>query len=107
MTRKEMQIKVNREVMSNWTQAKEVWDSVPDNATITRIDYCQCGYIVWGRYIFLVSYNTMIAYIDENGVLVDILRLVYGYTATSAKHIAKFRNKFPNFVYSITYREVA
>lgn len=106
MTRKEMQLKVNREVMSNWAQVREVWDSIPDNVTVTRIDYCQCGYIVWGRYIFLVSYNTMIAYIDADGVLVDILRLVYGYTATSAKHIAKFRNLF-NHSYEITYREVA
>ena len=48
MTRKEMLIIVNRVVMSKWTQAKEVWDSVPYNATITRIDYCQCGYLVWG-----------------------------------------------------------
>lgn len=45
ITKREMQIKVNCEVMSNWTQTKEVWDSVPDNATVTRIDYCQCGYI--------------------------------------------------------------
>lgn len=25
MSKKDMQIKVNREVMSNWTQTKEVW----------------------------------------------------------------------------------
>lgn len=105
MTRKEMQIKVNREVMSNWTQAKEVWDKVPNNVTVTRIDYCKCGYIVWGSYVFLVSYSTLVAYIDSDGVLVDILRLVYGYTATSAKHIAKFRNMFKP-CYEITYREV-
>nr|DAY20765.1 MAG TPA: hypothetical protein [Caudoviricetes sp.] len=65
MTRKEMQIKVNREVLSNWTQTKEVWDKVPDNVPVTRIGYCQCGYIVRGHYIFLISYNTMVAYIDS------------------------------------------
>lgn len=100
-----MQVKINREVLSNWAQVKEVWDKVPHDVTVTRIDYCQAGYIVWGSYIFLVSYSTMIAYIDANGVLVDILRFVYGYTATSAKHIAKFRNLF-NHSYEITYREV-
>lgn len=105
MTKREMKVKINREVLSNWARTKEVWDSVPDNATVTRIDYCQCGYIVWRRYIFLVSYSTMIAYIDPDGVLVDILRLVYGYTATSAKHIAKFRNKF-HHVSEHTWREV-
>lgn len=45
MTKKEMQVKINREVLSKWVQAKEVWDSIP-NATVTRIDYCHCGYIV-------------------------------------------------------------
>lgn len=105
MTKKEMQVKINREVLSNWVQANEVWESVPDNATVTRIDYCQCGYIVWGPYVFLVSYNTMVAYIDADGVLVDILRLVNGSTAKSAKHIAKFRNMFKH-CYEITYREV-
>lgn len=47
----------------------------------------------------------MIAYIDPDGVLVDVLRLVYGYTATSAKHIAKFRNMFKH-VSEKTWREV-
>lgn len=49
MTKREIQVKINWEVLSNWAQAKEVWDSVPDNASVTRIDYCQCGYIVWGE----------------------------------------------------------
>lgn len=105
MTKKEMQVKINRDVLSNWAQVKEVWDKVPHNVTVTRIDYCQAGYIVWGSYIFLVSYNTLVAYIRGDGVLVDISRLVYGYTATTAKHIAKFRNKF-HHVSEITYREV-
>lgn len=105
MKRREIQVKINREVLSNWTQAKEVWDSIPNNVTVTRIGYCQCGYIVWGSYVFLVSYSTLVAYIDSDGVLVDILRLVYGYTPTSAKHIAKFRNMF-HHCYEITYREV-
>lgn len=105
MKRREIQVKINREVLSNWTQTKEVWDSIPNNVTVTRIGYCQCGYIVWGSYVFLVSYSTLVAYIDSDGVLVDILRLVYGYTPTLAKHIAKFRNMFHHY-YEITYREV-
>ena len=105
MSKRELQVKINTEVLSNWAQAKEVWDKVPKEVTVTRIDYCQCGYIVWGSYIFLVSYSTLVAYIDSNGVLVDILRLVYDYTATSAKHISKFRNMFKHY-YEITYREV-
>ena len=105
MTKIEMHVKINQEVLSNLAQVKEVWDKVPENVAVSRIDYCQCGYIVWGQYIFLVSYSTMVAYIDLGGVLVDILRLVYGYTATSAKHIAKFRHLFKH-CYEIAYREV-
>lgn len=49
--------------------------------------------IVKGGWILLKSYSTIVAayniYTDE---LFDFLRLVYGYTATSAQHIAKFRN---------------
>ena len=78
-TKREMQVKINKEVLRNWAQVKEVWDKVPNNVTVTRIDHCQCGFIVWGPYIFLVSYSTMVAYIDPDGVLVDVLRLVHGY----------------------------
>ena len=58
-----------------------------------------------GSYVFLVGYSTLVAYIDSDGVLVDILRLVNDYTVTSAKHIAKFRNMFKH-CYEITYMEV-
>lgn len=37
----------------------------------------------------LRSYNTIVAIIDGSYAY-DFLRLVYGYTATSAQHIAKF-----------------
>lgn len=44
-----------------------------------------------GKYIYLRSYNTVVAFIDtvtNHGY--DILRTEYGYTATSAQHISKF-----------------
>lgn len=41
----------------------------------------------------LRSYNTIVAlYHIKTGLLVDILRREYVYTATSTQHIAKFRN---------------
>ena len=44
---------------------------------------------------YLKSYNTMIAWIDkESSTLYDALRYVYGYTATSAQHIAKFATDY-------------
>lgn len=47
------------------------------------------------RYYLLRSYNTYVAFIRKSdGTCFDILRAVYGYTATSAQHIAKFRHDY-------------
>lgn len=51
----------------------------------------ECGQV--GVWVLLRSYSTVVAaYNVENDELFDFLRLVYGYTATSAQHIAKFRD---------------
>lgn len=48
--------------------------------------------IVKGGWILLRSYSTVVAaYNIYNNELFDFLRLVYGYTSTSAQHITKFR----------------
>lgn len=47
------------------------------------------------RYIVLISYTTTVAFIDkQERAAYDILRLIYGYTSTSAQHIAKFFNDY-------------
>ena len=58
-----------------------------------RLYHCNADYtILKGGWFVLRSYSTIVAaynvYKDE---MFDFLRLVYGYTATSAQHIAKFR----------------
>ena len=56
-----------------------------------------CKAVVYDSDFFLVlkSYNTVVAVIDKDeGILYDFSRLVYGYTATTAKHIAKFANDY-------------
>ena len=46
-------------------------------------------------YYVLRSYNSFVAFIRKSdGTCFDILRAVYGYTATSAQHIAKFRHDY-------------
>ena len=58
-----------------------------------RLDYCTATVFSYGGYYWLRSYNTVIAVYDPNrDMTFDMLRYVYGYTATSAKHVAKFRN---------------
>ena len=56
-----------------------------------RLHKCSAIVIETPNYYVLQSYNTIIACIDKNdNTLYDFLRVVYGYTATSAQHISKF-----------------
>lgn len=57
------------------------------------------------HYYFLCSYQTIIAFIDKDSdICYDVLRLVYGYTATSAKHISAFDHDYGNGKWGCTYR---
>ncbi len=62
-------------------------------------------------YYVLRSYNTIVAAIDvSNDTLYDFLRYVYGYTSTSAQHIAKFGQDYGMGKWGctnrLTYRDV-
>ena len=62
-------------------------------------------------YYVLRSYRTIVAIIDtQTDTLVDFLRYVYGYTATSAQHISKFNQDYGmgkwGWTNRLTYREV-
>lgn len=47
------------------------------------------------HFYILQSYATMVAAIDkETNIMFDFLRYVYGYTATTAQHIAKFAKDY-------------
>lgn len=87
-------------------------DSNMETLVLTRctdkIDYCQAWQGELKGIIVLQSYNTKVAGYDiNNNVFYDFLRWSYGYTATSAKHIAKFKHKVCDSNTAIlTYREV-
>lgn len=56
---------------------------------------CQAEVCETENYYILRSYNTIVAVIEkETDIFADVLRLVYGYTSTSAQHIAKFRHDY-------------
>ena len=106
MTKKEMQKLENQLVENAWQKAQKVWaNASKEFDEFERLNYCQAETYQTRGYSFLRSYNTIVAFIDDSGNMFDVLRLVYGYTATSAKHIAKFRNKFRN-VSEHTWRAV-
>lgn len=95
MTKKEIQKLENQLVEQAWQKAQKVWLNATKRIDeFERLDYCQANTYQTRGYSFLISYNTIVAFIDDSGNMFDVLRLVYGYTATSAKHISKFRNKF-------------
>ena len=90
--KKTNKIQVNGTIL----QALDEYNKYCDNAKCTaphRLDYCNAEtFNVGSRYTALRSYNTIVAFYDyETDILYDVLRYVYVYTATSAKHIAKFR----------------
>lgn len=106
MTKREIQKLENQLVEQAWEMAKQVYqryDGLLEEKQ--RLDYCKAWIGSCEGFIFLVSYNTLVAFIDYRGNFYGVLRLVYGYTATSAKHISKFRHQFSH-ISEHTWREV-
>lgn len=87
MTKKEMQ---------NLTNAicNEVYQDAMAETVIfrnKRLRTCNATVASTLHYYILFSYNTAVAVIDKRvDVCYDVLRMVYGFTATSSQHISKF-----------------
>lgn len=92
--KKSEQKAINEFVLNEYRRFLE--DYNPYNAVlIGRLRTCNAKVYYENGYYALVSYDTIVAFIDEeSGDLFDVLRYVYGYTATSAQHITKFRHDF-------------
>ena len=74
--------------------------------SVRRLRKCQAYVYETDSYYILKSYSTVVAFIRKGDCeCFDILRMVYGYTATSAQHIAKFRNDY-HAISTQTWREV-
>lgn len=92
--RKEEQKIINERIIDEWEKATIELRETEDYS-INKLRSCSAFVITTEHYHFLKSYNTIIAFIDKNtDTCYDVLRLVYGYTATSAQHIAKFRHDY-------------
>lgn len=64
-----------------------------------RLRSCSAHVYRTTHFIILRSYNTIVAAVYQATptaapVFIDFLRCVYGYTSTSAQHIAKFRHDY-------------
>lgn len=66
---------------------------------IGRLRSCNAHVYASEHFTVLRSYNTIVAAVyhrtpEAAPVFIDFLRLVYGYTSTSAQHIAKFKHDY-------------
>ena len=88
MTQKEKQQIINNAVH---LAINEYENQNANMVKVGRLRTCNATVYENERYIVLISYTTTVAFIDKREQKAyDILRLIYGYTATSAQHIAKF-----------------
>ena len=92
--KKEEQRIINDSILKEWEKATQELECRSEY-NINRLRSCSAEVLTTEHYHFLKSYNTIIAFIDKNtDTCYDVLRYVYGYTSTSAQHIAKFRNDY-------------
>ena len=60
-----------------------------------QLRYCSADVGYTRHFFVLRSYTTNVAFIDRRtGICYDVLRAVYGYTATSSQHIRKFAEDY-------------
>ena len=110
MTNKDLQVKENEIIVSRYNEAVEEFIGTYGQKP-TRLRTCNAVVYESASYYFLVSYSTMVAFIEKHtDTLFDVLRYVYGYTATSAQHISKFKHDFGQDKWGVhsefCYREV-
>lgn len=78
---------------------------------VGRLRKCKAYVYKTTHFTILRSYNTIVAAVYNRTptaapVFIDFLRLVYGYTATSAQHIARFKHDYcENCGLSYTWRD--
>ena len=104
------QYKINCEARYIWDEAMHQWWDEDSNISPKRLRSCSAVVYETTDYYILQSYNTPVAVIVKSSqTLIDMLRHVYRYTATSAQHIAKFRHDYTLYPWNypiLTWREL-
>ena len=115
--KKSEQLAINEQVLnaltlfnsSNVSTRTDLWRQLRScSAEVAPAVDNETGEVV---YYVLRSYRTIVAIIDtRTDTLYDFLRYVYGYTSTSAQHIAKFDHDYGRGMYGctnrVTYRDI-
>ena len=91
--KKSVQYALNNKALAIWENAISEYNEGKGVKKEIRLFTCKAQILETENFYILRSYNTLVAAYDIRHIeLTDVLRYVYGYTATSAQHIAKFRN---------------
>lgn len=106
--RKAEQLAINEEVKG---YVERVNTEIDAAQLVAKLRTCNAYVYETKSFYFLKSYNTIVSCIYKpTDTLVDFLRLVYGYTSTSAQHISKFEKDYCtgkwNCKERLQYREV-
>ena len=102
---KAYQENVNAMVREHYMQAMSEYRE--QHSTYKRLRSCTAEVCETENYYVLRSYNTIVAVITkEHGQLYDALRMVYGFTSTSAQHITKFYHDYGFAPQKYTYRDI-
>lgn len=105
------QYKINSEAYHIWEEAMDQWLHEDGGyLSVKKLRTCKAIVYETTEYYILQSYNTPVAVIVKaSKTLIDMLRRTYGYTATSAQHIAKFKHDYTSYPYNhpvLTWREL-
>lgn len=105
--KKDLQLTINTWVENTVEKLNEEINKGFFNSGI-RLRSCSAYVFESENFYFLRSYSTVVACINKTtGQKYDFLRLVYGYTSTSAQHISKFFHDYGDRVIApYTYRDV-
>lgn len=103
--KKEEQVYVNS--ICRYTYAKAMVEYETSNyLNCGRLRSCTAEVIETENYFLLRSYDTIVAVMNKRSrEMVDVLRMVYGFTRTSAQHIGKFERDYYG-TKRYTYRDV-
>lgn len=104
--KKQEQIIINDYAVKAYYNAMEDYDNAMAKDR-KRLRTCSATVITTDRYVYLQFYSTIVAFYNrDTHEFFDVLRFVYGYTATSAQHITKFARELRQISNYSTYRGV-
>ena len=93
--KKDMQTRINDECVQAYEKAMIDYGKHLGHLYEKRLRTCTAHVYETPEWYILQSYKTPIAVINRaTDTCYDVLRYVYGYTSTSAQHIAKFRKDY-------------